>query len=76
MHLPCSINTLAFSMGKVKLIEWGRFPRKLLKLNKSGGVLGRQPFHPILGLKAEWIAYLDSLTERQVEVYVNENLPA
>jgi IS5 family transposase len=39
-------------------------------------VVGRPPFDPALVLKMELIAYLYNLTERQVEVYVNENLPA
>jgi IS5 family transposase len=59
-----------------QMIEWERFTRKLLKLYKGGGVVGRPPFDPALVLKVELIAYLYSLTERQVEVYVNENLPA
>ncbi|MBT0160938.1 transposase [Candidatus Bathyarchaeota archaeon A05DMB-2] len=59
-----------------QMIEWKRFTRKLLKLYKGGGVVGRPPFDPALVLKVELIAYLYNLTERQVEVYVNENLPA
>lgn len=59
-----------------QLIEWERFTDKLLKLYKGGGVVGRPPFDPALVLKVELIAYLYHLTERQVEVYVNENLPA
>lgn len=59
-----------------QMIEWERFTRKLLKLYKGGGVVGRPPFDPALVLKVELIAYLYNLTERQVEVYVNENLPA
>jgi transposase len=59
-----------------QIIEWERFTRKLLKLYKGGGVVGRPPFDPALVLKVELIAYLYNLTERQVEVYINENLPA
>lgn len=59
-----------------QMIEWEWFTRKLLKLYKGGGVVGRPPFDPALVLKVELIAYLYNLTERQVEVYVNENLPA
>jgi IS5 family transposase len=39
-------------------------------------MVGRPPFDPALVLKMELIAYLYNLTERQVEVYINENLPA
>jgi len=59
-----------------QVIEWERFTRKLIKLYKGGGVVGRPPFDPALVLKMELIAYLYNLTERQVEVYLNENLPA
>jgi IS5 family transposase len=59
-----------------QIIEWERFTRKLLKLYKGGGVVGRPPFDPALVLKMELVAYLYNLTERQVEVYLNENLPA
>jgi IS5 family transposase len=57
-------------------IEWDRFTRKLIKLYKGEGVVGRPPFDPALVLKVELIAYLYKLSERQVEVYLNENLPA
>jgi IS5 family transposase len=59
-----------------QIIEWKRFTRKLIKLYKGEGVVGRPPFDPALVLKAELIAYLYNLSERQVEVYINENLPA
>lgn len=59
-----------------QIIDWKRFTQKLLKLYKGGGVVGRPPFEPALLLKMELIAYLYNLTERQVEVYINENLPA
>jgi len=57
-------------------IDWNRFTRKLIKLYKGEGVVGRPPFDPALVLKVELIAYLYKLSERQVEVYINENLPA
>jgi IS5 family transposase len=59
-----------------QIINWDRFTHKLLKLYKGGGVVGRPPFDPAMVLKMELIAYLYNLTERQVEAYVNENLPA
>ena len=57
-------------------IDWGRFTRKLIKLYKGEGVVGRPPFDPAQVLRIELIAYLYKLSERQVEVYINENLPA
>jgi IS5 family transposase len=59
-----------------KVIDWNWFTEKLIKLYKGEGVVGRPPFDPALVLKVEFIAYLYALSERQVEVYVNENLPA
>ena len=59
-----------------QIIKWERFTQKLIRLYKGGGVVGRPPFDPALVLKMELIAYLYNLTERQVEVYLNENLPA
>ena len=58
------------------IIAWERFTRKLIRLYKGEGVVGRPPFDPALLLKVELIAYLYNLSERQVEVYINENLPA
>jgi len=51
-------------------------PRKLIKLYKGEGVVGRPPFDPAQVLRVELIAYLYNLSERQVEVYIKENLPA
>ena len=39
-------------------------------------MVGGLPFDPAMVLKMELIAYLYNLTEHQVEVYINENLPA
>lgn len=60
----------------LQIVDWERFTRRLIRLYKGEGVVGRPPFDPALLLKVEWIAYLYHLSERQVEVYVNENLPA
>jgi len=59
-----------------QIIAWERFTRKLIRLYKGEGVVGRPPFDPALLLKVELIAYLYNLSERQVEMYINENLPA
>jgi IS5 family transposase len=59
-----------------ELIDWERFTRKLIRLYKGEGMVGRPPFDPALVLKMELVAYLYNLSERQVEVYIDENLPA
>ncbi|MEN6530692.1 MAG: transposase, partial [Anaerolineaceae bacterium] len=59
-----------------QVIDWERFTRKLIRLYKGEGLVGRPPFDPALMLKVEMVAYLYNLSERQVEVYINENLPA
>jgi IS5 family transposase len=59
-----------------QVIPWERFTRKLIKLYKGEGVVGRPPFDPALILKVELVAYLYNLSERQVEMHINENLPA
>src|SRR4030043_1490225 len=59
-----------------QIVDWERFTRRLIKPYKGGGMVGRPPFDPAMVLKMELIAYLYKLTERQVEVYINENLPA
>jgi len=59
-----------------QVIDWSHFTHKLIHLYKGEGVVGRPPFDPALVLKVELIAYLYDLSERQVEIYINENLPA
>jgi transposase len=58
------------------VVDWGYFTMRLIKLYKGQGVVGRPPFDPAMILKIEIIAYLYKLSERQAEVFVNENLPA
>jgi transposase len=58
------------------VVDWEYFTKRLIKLYKGQGVVGRPPFDPAMVLKVEMIAYLYKLSERQVEVFVNENLPA
>ncbi len=59
-----------------ELIDWECYTRQLIRLYKGEGVVGRPPFDPALVLKTELIAFLYNLSERQVEVYISENLPA
>jgi transposase len=58
------------------VVDWEYFTKKLIKIYKGQGVVGRPPFDPAMVLKVEVFAYLYKLSERQVEVFVNENLPA
>ncbi len=57
-------------------MEWKRYTRKLIRLYKGEGLVGRPPFDPAVPLKVELLAYLYDLSERQVETYLNGNLPA
>lgn len=59
-----------------QLIDWDRFTDKLLKLYGGGAEYGRPPFNPTQILKMCLLAYFYDLSERQTEVFVNENLPA
>ena len=59
-----------------QIVDWEYFTKRLIKLYKGQGVIGRPPFDPAMVLKVEVLAYLYKLSERQVEVYVNESFPA
>jgi len=59
-----------------EIIEWERFTQHLIELYRGGGEYGRPPFNPAKLLKMCLLAYFYDLSERQVEVYVNENIPA
>ncbi|MDF1520783.1 MAG: transposase, partial [Brevefilum sp.] len=59
-----------------QIIEWERFTDKLLELYGGGAEYGRPPFNPTQILKMCLLAFFYNLSERQIEVFVNENLPA
>lgn len=59
-----------------EIIDWEQFTKKLIELYKGGGEYGRPPYEPALVLKMLLVGYLYNLSERQTEVYVNENMPA
>lgn len=59
-----------------QLIDWDRFTERLIELYRGGGEYGRPPFNPTQLLKMCLLAFFYNLSDRQVEVYVNENLPA
>jgi len=54
-----------------QIVDWEYFTKRLIKLYKGQGVVGKPPFDPAMVLKVEVLAYLYKLSERQVEVYVN-----
>ena len=59
-----------------QLIDWERFTERIIELYRGGGEYGRPPFNPTQILKMCLLAYFYDLSDRQVEVYVNENMPA
>jgi transposase len=59
-----------------QLVDWDRFTQRLIELYRGGGEYGRPPFNPVQLLKMCLLAYFYNISDRQVEVHVNENLPA
>ena len=59
-----------------QLMDWDRFTDRIIELYRGGGEYGRPPFNPTQILKMCLLAYFYNLSDRQVEVHVNENLPA
>jgi transposase, IS5 family len=58
------------------VIDWQRFTNKLIKYYRGQGTFGRPPVNPAMMLRMLLVTYLYNLSDRQTEVYVNENLPA
>ena len=58
------------------LVNWGVYARKLIRLYKGGGVVGRPPYNPAVILKMLLLSYLYNLSERQTEVYVTVCQPS
>jgi len=59
-----------------QVVDWERFTVRLIELYRGGGEYGRPPFNPAQILKMSLLAYFYNISDRQVEVLVNENLPA
>jgi len=57
-------------------IPWDHFTNQLLELYAGGAEYGRPPFNPVQMLKICLLAHLYDLSDRETEVYVNENIPA
>lgn len=59
-----------------EIIDWQLFANKLIQCYRGRGTFGRPPFIPAMILRMLLVSYLYNLSDRQTEVYVNENLPA
>jgi IS5 family transposase len=59
-----------------EVIDWDPFTNKLVECYRGRGTFGRPPFDPSMILRMMLVSYLYNLSDRQTEVYVNENLPA
>lgn len=59
-----------------QIVPWPKYDYKLLKYYRGKAKSGRPPLEPCLVLKMLLLAYLYDLSERQTEVFCNENLPA
>ena len=58
------------------VIPWEEYGRQLLVCYKGAGEYGRPPWDPVLMLKVLLLAQLYSLSRRDTEAYINENIPA
>jgi IS5 family transposase len=58
------------------LVDWDALTESLADCYKGGAEYGRVPYHPAVPFKMLLLAYLYNLSERQVEQFANENLPA
>jgi len=59
-----------------RVVDWGRFSERLIRLYKGQAQEGRPPYDPAIILKMLLLSYLYNLSERQTEVYVNDSLSA
>ena len=59
-----------------RVIDWPVFSMQLIRLYVGRAEEGRPPYEPVVILKMLLLAYLYELSERQVEVYVNDSLSA
>jgi IS5 family transposase len=59
-----------------RLVNWGVYTEKLLRLYRGGAEVGRPPYDPTVILKMLLLSYQYNLSERQTEAYVNDSLSA
>jgi IS5 family transposase len=58
------------------LVDWDKLTKDLVDLYKGGAEYGGVPYHPSVLFRMLLLAYLYKLTERQVELFVNDSLAA
>lgn len=58
------------------LFDWDALGARLIRVYKGAGLVGRPPYDPVMVLKMLFLSYLYDLSERDTEVWVNENIPA
>ena len=59
-----------------ELVDWAALTEDWVALYKGGAEYGPPPYQPSLVLKLLFLAYLYDLSERQVELFVNDSLSA
>lgn len=59
-----------------ELVPWKKFSDDLIECYEGQGVIGRDPYDPVLLLKMLFVAYLYDISEREAEFAVNYNLEA
>lgn len=59
-----------------ELLPWEALTQEWVALYKGGAEYGPPPYHPAMVLKMLFLAYLYNLSERQVELFVNDSLSA
>jgi len=59
-----------------ELLPWESLTQQWVSLYKGGAEYGPPPYHPSVVLKLLFLAYLYNLSERQVELFVNDSLSA
>lgn len=59
-----------------ELVDWEELTQEWVALYAGGAEYGPPPYHPGLVLKMLFLTYLYNLSERQVELFVNDSLSA
>lgn len=59
-----------------EVVDWSRFPKRLLSYYRGKGEIGQAPYSPALILKMLLLSYLYNISERQVEILANDSFSA
>jgi IS5 family transposase len=59
-----------------EVVPWDAFGGQLLTYYKGSAETGRPPWNPVLMLKVLVLAHLYTLSRRDTETHINENMPA